>query len=114
MYRVTTINPRNTITVPHSGWRDTDLKHILVLSKLSHVIIMYQYTGDGQRDDYYFMLRIKINSVDKKHTVSRSGYLKYYGGFGLWQGSLNARNHSIVAKTITEEQQEMSPQILAD
>ena len=75
--RVTTINPRNTITVPHSGWRDTDFKHTLVLSKLSHVIIMYQYTGEGQRDDYYLVLRIKINSVVKKHTLSHSGYLKY-------------------------------------
>ena len=67
--RVTTINPRNTITVPHCHWHDTDLKHTLVLSKLSHVIITYQYTGKGQRDDYYFVLRIKINSVVKKHSV---------------------------------------------
>ena len=100
--RVTTINPRNTITVPASVrtyvWRDTDLKHTLVLSKLSHVIIMYQYTGEGQRDDYYFALRIKINSVVKKHTVSHPGYTKYYGGFGLWQGSLNAGSHTIVVE----------------
>ena len=36
--RVTTINPRNTITVPHSRWHDTGLYHSLVLTKLSHVI----------------------------------------------------------------------------
>jgi len=94
--RVTTINPRNTITVPSSGWRDTDLKHTLVLSKLSHVIIMYQYNGEGQHDDYSFVLRVKINSVVQKHTVSRSGYTTYYGGFGLWQGSLDSGSHNIV------------------
>ena len=96
--RFTTINPRNTITVPHSGRRNTDLKHTLVLSKLSHVIIMYQFTGEGQRDDYYFVLRIKINSVVKKHTATHSGYTKYYGGFGLWQGSLNAGSDTIVVE----------------
>jgi len=73
--RVAIINPRNTIIVPHSGWRDTDLKHTLTLSKLSHVIITYQYTGDGQHDDYYFVLRIKINSVVQKHTVSHPAWL---------------------------------------
>jgi len=96
--RVTVINPRNTITVPHTTWRDTDLKHTLVLSRLSHVIIMYQYTGKGQHDSYYFVLRIKINSVVQKHMVSHSGYTKYYGGFGLWQGLLDSGSHTIVVE----------------
>ena len=98
--RVTTINPRNTITVPSSvgGWRDTDLKHTLVLSKLSHVIIMYQYTGIGTNSGYYITLRIKINSVIQKHTVSHPGYTLYYGLFGLWQGSLDSGSYSIVVE----------------
>jgi len=96
--RVTTINPRNTITVPQCGWCDTDLKHTLVLSKLSHVFIMYQYTGEGQRVDYYFPLRIKINSVVQKHTVSHPGHTKYYGGFGLWQGLLDSGSHNIAVE----------------
>jgi len=96
--RVTTINPRNTIAVPHSNWRDTDLKHTLFLSKLSHIIIMYQYTGHGPNSIHYMVLRIKINSVVKKHTVSHSGYTYYYGNFGLWQGSLGSGSHNIVVE----------------
>jgi len=97
--RVTTINPRNTINVLHSpGWRDTDLKHNLVLYKSSHVIIMYQYTGKGQHNNYFFVERIKINSTVQKHTVSHSGYTIFYGGFGLWQGSLGSGNHDIVVE----------------
>ena len=59
---------------------------------------MYQYTGVGQRDDYYFVFRIKINSVVQKHTVFHSEYTKYYGGFGLWQGSLDTGSHTIVVE----------------
>ena len=43
--KVVLVNPRTNITIPQSGWAATDLKYSLVLSKLSHVIIMYQYTG---------------------------------------------------------------------
>ena len=99
--RVTTINPRNTITVPYTAWpawRDTDLKHTLVLSKLSHVIIMYQYTGHGPNSIHYMVLRIKINSVVQKHTVSVPAYTYYYGNFGLWQGPLDSGNHNIVVE----------------
>jgi len=96
--KVTTINPRNTITVPASWWRDTDLKHTLVLSKLSHVIIMYQYNGHGPNNIHFMVLRIKINSVVKKHGVSVPGYTYYYGNFGLWQGSLDSGNHNIVVE----------------
>ena len=96
--RITTINPRNTISVRGSGWRDTDLKHTLILSKLSQVIITYQYTGHGPNDNHYMVLRIKINSIVQKHTVSVPGYTYYYGNFGLWQGSLDRGSHSIVVE----------------
>ena len=95
--KVVLVNPRTNITIPHSGWTATDLKYSLVLSKLTHVIIMYQYTGQGQQNNYYIVNRIKIDSEIQKHTVYHSGYIGslYYGNFGLWQGSLNAGTHII-------------------
>ena len=68
------VNPRTTVTIPQSTWTATDLKYSLVLSKLSHVFIMYQYTGQGHQNDYYFVNRIKINSAVQKHTMYHSGY----------------------------------------
>ena len=96
--KVVTVNPRTTITIPHSSWTKTDLQYSLVLSKLSHVIIMYQYTGYGLRDDYFFVTRIKINTAVEKHTTYHSGYTRYYGNFGLWQGSLNSGTHAILVE----------------
>ena len=93
--KVTVINPRNAVPVPHSGWRETDLKYSLSLPRLSHVIIMYQFTGHGERNDYYLVWRIKIDSVVQKHTISHSGYTYYFGGVGVWQGSLNTGKHDI-------------------
>ena len=83
--KVVTVNPRTTITIPLSySWTNTDLQYSLVLSKLSHVIIMYQHTGYGLQNNYYFVTRIKINAVVEKHATSHSGYARYYGNFGLW------------------------------
>ena len=96
--KVISINPRNDITIPQSGWTKTDLQYSLVLSKLSHVIIMYQHTGYGPKDDYYFVTRIKINSDLQKHTMHHSGYTKYNGNFGLWQGSLNSGTQNILVE----------------
>ena len=96
--KVVTVNPRTTITIPHSLWAKTDLQYSLVLSKLSHVIIMYQHSGYGLRTDYYFVTRIKINAVVEKHATSHSGYARYYGNFGLWQGSLNSGTHTILVE----------------
>ena len=96
--KVVTVNPRTTITIPKSSWTKTDLQYSLVLSKLSHVIIMYQYTGYGPKDDYYFVTRIKINSAVEKHVTYHSGYTRYYGNFGLWQGSLNSGTHAILVE----------------
>ena len=89
------VNPKTTVNIPHSGWAVADLKYSLVLSKLSHIIIMYQYSGQGQQNDYYITNRIKINSAIQQHTVYHSGYSLYYGNFGLWQGSLNVGTHTI-------------------
>ena len=50
--KVVLVNPRTNVTIPQSPstytWLRTDLQYSLELSKLSHVIIMYQYTGQGQ------------------------------------------------------------------
>ena len=96
--KVVTVNPRTILTMPHSSWTKTDLQYSLVLSKLSHVIIMYQYTGYGLQDDYYFVTHIKINAVVEKHTGYHSGYARYYGNFGLWQGPLNSGTHTILVE----------------
>ena len=96
--KVVTVNPRTTITIPHSSWTKTNLQYSLVLSKSSHIIIMYQYTGYGQLSNYYFVTRIKINTVVEKHATSHSGYRTYYGNFGLWQGSLNSGTHTILVE----------------
>ena len=76
--KVVLVNPRTNVTIPQSPstytWLKTDLQYSLVLSKLSYVIIMYQYTGQGQQNNYYITNRIKINSAIQKHTVYHSGY----------------------------------------
>ena len=93
--KVIAINPRKNFTMAQtSSWRTTDLQHSLVLSKLSHVIVMYQFTGFGPRDDYYIATCIKINSDIQKHTVAHSGRTIYFGNFGLWQGSLGSGTHT--------------------
>ena len=96
--KVNGINPRTNLTIPYSSWTKPDLQYSLVLSKLSHVIIMYQHSGYGPKDDYYIVTRIKINSDIQKHTQSCSGYSKYNGNFGLWQGSLNSGTHTILVE----------------
>ena len=94
--KVITINPRMNITTSSTrSWTKTDLHYSLVLSKLSHVIIMYQYSGYGPNNDYLIVTRIKLNSAIQKHTAFHSGHSYYYGNFGLWQGSLNSGTHTI-------------------
>ena len=68
---------KTVLTIPQVSstftWLKTDLQYSLVLSKLSHVIIMYHYSGQGQRNNYYITNRIKIDSAIQKHTVYHSG-----------------------------------------
>ena len=95
--KVVTVNPRTNLTTPHRSWSKTDLQYSLVLSKLSHVLIMYQYTGYGP-SNYRTVTRMKINNAIEKHTAFHSGYAHYYGNFGLWQGSLDSGTHSILVE----------------
>ena len=83
------VNPRTNKTIVGSNsWPKTDLQYSLVLSRLSHVIIMDQYTVSGPVSNHYFVTRIKINSDIQEHTVFSSGHSIYHNNFGLWQGSL--------------------------
>ena len=97
--KVVLINPRTTVTIANRGWTVTDLKHSLVLSKLSHVIIMYQYSGSGSNGNYYYIAtRIKINSDIQKHTKYGAAFSTYNGNFALWQGSLDSGIHTILVE----------------
>ena len=97
--KVVLVNPRtNVTTIASNAWTRTDLQHSLALLRLSHVIIMYQYTGYGADSLYHLVTRIKINKAIEKHTVYHSGYSNYYGNFVLWQGSLNSGTHTILVE----------------
>ena len=54
---------------------------------------MYQYSGYGGSS--YIVMRLSIDSVVQKHTVSLTGDTVYAGNFGLWQGSLNSGAHKV-------------------
>ena len=54
---------------------------------------MYQYSGFGGNS--HVVMRLSIDSVVQKHTVSLSGDTTYAGNFGLWQGSLNNGAHKV-------------------
>ena len=65
--KVVLVNPRTNVTTKgNNAWIKTDLQHSLVLSRLSHVIIMYQYTGYGANSNYHLVTRIKINNTIEK------------------------------------------------
>ena len=54
--KVVLVNPRTTVTTIASNvWTQTDLQYSLGLSRESHVIIMYQYTGCGAHHDYHLV-----------------------------------------------------------
>ena len=97
--KVVLVNPRTNVTTKgNNAWIETDLQHSLVLARLSHVIIMYQYTGYGVNSNYHLVTRIKINNAIEKHTVYHSGCSNYHGNFGLWQGSLNSGTITILVE----------------
>ena len=86
------IQPKGTFTLSNSNkWATTDVTYSFTLSKHSHVIIMYQYSGYG--GDSHIVMRLSIDSAVQKHTVSLNGNAHYSGNFGLWQGSLNSGAH---------------------
>ena len=89
-----TIQPKTKLSLGNSNtWASTDVTYSFKLSKLSHVIIMYQYSG--YIGGSHVVMRLSIDSVVQKHTVSLTGDTVYAGNFGLWQGSLNGGDHSV-------------------
>ena len=91
---IVTVNPKTSLTLSNSNsWVPTDVSHSFTLSKQSHVIIMYQYTG--RSGGSHTVMRLSIDPVPQKHTVSLTGNTAYAGTFGLWQGSLNSGAHKI-------------------
>ena len=90
--RAYSIQPKARLYLSNSNkWASTDVTYSFTLSKLSHVIIMYQYSGFGGNS--FVVMRLSIDSVAQKHTESLTGDTTYAGNFGLWQGSLNTGAH---------------------
>ena len=88
------INPKTMFSLSNSNrWTTTDLTKSFTLSKRSHVIVMYQYSG--WCGSSYIVMHLSIDSVPQQHTVSLAGDMQYIGNFGLWQGSLNKGTHKI-------------------
>ena len=86
------IQPKTTFSLSNSNsWASTDVTYSFTLSKLSHVIIMYQYSGFSGNS--HVVMRLSIDSDAQKHTVSLTRDTSYAGNFGLWQGSLNTGSH---------------------
>ena len=101
------LNARSSIefaALKHYVYQETDLKYSLTLSKGSHVIIMYQFTGQSsdKNSHYYFKMRLTINPIVLSHTASHPGYTVYAGNFGLWQGYLSAATHKIAVQYSTK------------
>ena len=88
------IQPKTKLSLSNSNsWASTDVTYSFTLLNPSHVIIMYQYSGFGGNS--HVVLRLSIDSVAQKHTVSLSGDATYAPNFGLWQGSLNSGAHKV-------------------
>ena len=101
--KVVTVNPRTELTITSRNlWTKSDVQYSLKLSKLSHVIIMYQISGYGPTNNYCLVTRMKIGTIIEKHTAFHSGYEKYYGNFGMWQGSLDSGTHAIAVEYRTD------------
>ena len=100
--RVVAINPRvnmNFNALRYNIYSDTDLKYSLTLTNNSHVIIMYQFTGQSSGSaSYYFKMRLTINSAVVSHTSSHLGYTRFTSNFALWQGHLGVATHKIAVQ----------------
>ena len=87
------VQPKTTFFLSNSNsWASTDVTYSFTLSKQSHIIIMYQYSGHGGNS--YIVMRLSIDAVAQKHTASLTGNTILAGNFGLWQGSLNSGVHN--------------------
>ena len=112
--KVAAINPRTSINFQRASaniYKETDLKYSLTLTKNSHVIIMYQFSGQSSSSNhYYFKMRLTINSKVISHTVSHPGYTQYTGNFALWQGYLSPTTHKIAVQYSTNYLTKSTPE----
>ena len=90
---VSVVHPKTTFSLPGSWSRLTDVIYSFTLSRKSHVIIMYQYTGHGGNS--HVIMRLSVDSVAQQHTTSLTGNTAFVGNFGLWQGSLDSGAHKV-------------------
>ena len=88
------VRPETTFPLSNSNtWASTYVITYFALSKERHVIIMYQYAGNS--DNSYVVMRLSIDSVAQKHSVSLTGDTVFAGNFGLWQGSISSGSHKV-------------------
>ena len=67
-----TIQPQTKLSLGNSNrWASTDVTYSFKLLQQSHVIIMYQYSGTS--GNTHVVMRLNIDSVAQKHTVSLTG-----------------------------------------
>jgi len=94
---VASIQPKGKLSLGNSNiWTATDVTHSFTLSKISHIIIMYQYSANnGGNGNSHVVMRLSIDSIPQKHTVSLTGNTYNFGNFGLWQGSLGSGAHKV-------------------
>ena len=96
--KVYKVSPASIFTPGRTNrWAATDVTYSLVLSKQSHIIVMYQYAGrgGGTAPNSHFVTRLSINSVPLKHTATHSADTTYVGNFGMWQGPLSTGTHKL-------------------
>ena len=67
-------------------WTSTDITYSFKVSETKYGIVMYQYSGYS--NNKYIVMRLKVNLLAQKSTVSLTGNTQYVGNFGLWQGPL--------------------------
>ena len=92
--RAASVNPRTNLKLTTSNaWAPTDVTYTLRLSKQSHVFAMYQFAGRFVSKT--IVLRLSINSIAQKHTVSLTGETAYGGLLGVWQGALDVGTYKI-------------------
>ena len=92
--RVASVNPRTSLKLGTSNvWAATDVIYTLRLTKQAHVFAMYQFAGSFVSKT--IVLRLSINSIPQKHTISITGETVYGGLLGMWQGALDAGTHKI-------------------
>ena len=104
--KVAMVNPKTRVDFKAIGpgsYLETDLKYSLTLTKGSHIIIMYQFSGKSSDNNpfYYFKTRLTINSALQSHTASYPGYTVYASNFALWQGYLSKATHRIAVQYST-------------